>query len=169
MAAGTTKTPTRPASAGPLSPETQAAVDNDSATESLAPDGAPDPRAAKPVASPEQGGTRAVLLPTSRQNGAFDGPVRTIGEGDDLQKATIILTVTNLFGGADGDVALSGKVYTRRDSTQEWEPAASFSNVRDVGAKTASAMLKRETYFGGAVSGSDGGHAVEVEVVADIR
>lgn len=146
----------------------RAAVDNGTATESAAPEGTPDPRAPKPMAPADGAASRITLLAASRQNGTFDGGEHDLGEGES-HKASIELNVLNLFGGPDANVELSGRVMTREDTTQDWREAAAFESIRSAGRQTASATLRRLVTFTGVVSGTTGGHAVELEVVAEIR
>ncbi len=122
-----------------------------------------DPHPALPPDSDDLTPGEIKLLVRSRQNGAFDGGEINVGENASLQ---IIAEVFEVFGGPDGDVTLDLTVEKRRDTTEDWTEIQSFSTSEKT-RKTFSATVSGLVRVRGVVSGTVGGHAVEIGVGAD--
>lgn len=107
-----------------------------------------------------------VLLPRSRQNGVFEGREITLGSEADPWQGEATAMLFNLFGGPDRDVALRLRVQSRPDGTVPWEEAnvVELGEIDEPGPVTAAVELIGPSRVVGAVVGSDGGHAAEVEV-----
>jgi hypothetical protein len=106
------------------------------------------------------------LLVRSRQNGVFEGPEYQLGTADQPWTGEAVAFVYNLFGGPDRDVALRLRLQSRPDASVPWEEANVFElgELREAGENRVGVQLVGPTRVVGAVVGSAGGHAVEVEV-----
>jgi hypothetical protein len=139
-------------------------TDNATATKTAAI--ATDVKPAAPFADADPLRPSEVLLPRARVNGVFEGRELTLGTADEPWTGTATAMIFNQFGGPDRDVALRLRVQSRPDATVPWEEANVFElgEIDDAGPVEIPVELIGPSRAVGAVVGSDGGHAVEVEL-----
>lgn len=145
---------------------TQVPVTADNSTATATAAIATDVKPAAPFADADPLRPTATLLPRSRQNGVFEGVELALGSETDPWAGEATAMLYNFFGGPDRDVALRLRVQSRPDGTVPWEEAnvVELGELREPGPVTAAVELIGPSRVVGAVVGSDGGHAVEVEV-----
>jgi|SRR5215207_4094461 len=145
---------------------TQVPITSDNSTATKTAAVAVDVKGPAPFADADPLRPSEILLNRSRQNGVFEGRELTLGSAEEPWEGTAQVMIFNQFGGPDRDVALRLRVQSRPDATVPWEEANVFElgELDDVGPVEQAVSLVGPTRVVGAVVGSDGGHAVEVEV-----